>query len=354
MVWLIPVAFLVGSAAGAVALAWWRRRGETAPPAERASSPAAGRSPAGFESLEGVALRICESARVICGAPTAVVLHEPMVQETTVVSVSQGVDRRLIRTPVAPDSAAGRACTSDLAIVGMTGHELFGQFRAGRRRREEQGTAYPLQDNGRGVGALVIFDRDTHLPREVRARLQAMISEEGPRLAAAAAIRAAELRALTDELTGLWNRRALDQVMQGPDDELCALLLVDLDHFKRVNDTLGHTAGDAALTHVARVMRGTLREQDLAARVGGEEFGVWLPNTDREQARQVAERVRAAIAHAPVQWAGNEIPLTCSVGLATRPDTVTQVANLYAAADAALYRAKQGGRNRVEIALPSR
>lgn len=357
MVWLIPVAFLAGSAAGAAALAWWRRRRDgPAPPVEaaRTSSPAMGRSSTGFESLEGVALRICEAARVITGAPTAVVLREPMAHEITVVAVSQGVDRRLVRTPVAPDSAAGRACTSDIPIVGVTGQELFGQFRAGRRRREEQGTAYPLQDSRQGVGALVVFDRNNDLPPDVRARLQALVGEEGPRLAAAAAIRAAELRALTDELTGLWNRRALDLVMQGPEDERCGLLLVDLDHFKRVNDSLGHTAGDAALKHVARVLRGALREQDLAARVGGEEFAIWLPSTEIEQAQQVAERVRAAIAGTPFSWSGRDLALTCSVGVAARPAIVSQVANLYAAADAALYRAKEGGRNRVETALPSR
>jgi diguanylate cyclase (GGDEF)-like protein len=170
----------------------------------------------------------------------------------------------------------------------------------------------------------------------------------------AAAIRAAETRARTDELTGLWNRRALDRTMQVDQSAECALLLVDLDHFKKLNDSLGHAAGDAALRHVARILRSTLREQDLAARVGGEEFALWLPNTSIERAREVAERVRQGVAAAKLYWAGAELSIACSVGVAAKPATVGQTANLYTAADAALYRAKEGGRNRVEVALPNR
>lgn len=355
--WLLAAAFLAGVGAGAAGLARWRRHAWRSTAIARVAGPppaGVGRTTSGFESLESVAFGVCEAAREITGAPTAVVLREPMGPEIVVVAVSQGGDRRLLRTPVTPDSVAARACTSDIPIVGVTCKELFGHFRTDRRRRGEQGTAYPLQDGRQGVGALVVFDRISELAPAARERLRKLLVDGGPRLAAAAAIRAAELRAITDELTGIWNRRALDQVMQGPDDEPCALLLVDLDHFKNVNDTHGHAAGDAALRHVARVLRSTLREQDLAARVGGEEFAVWLPNTSVREARDVAERVRAAIAGTPFEWSGRELQLTCSVGVAARPDIVSQVANLYPAADAALYRAKEAGRNRVETALPSR
>ena len=306
------------------------------------------------EALQSVAFAICESARSLCDCPAVLVLRDLGSQVASIVAVSQGADRRLVRSTVAPDSVAGRACMGDVPIAGTSGTELFGQFRADRRRRDEQGVAYPLRDGRQGVGALVVFAAPEQLGDAVQSRLMGLAEESGPRLAMAAAIRAAETRAQTDELTGLWNRRALDRAMQTDSSFECALLLVDLDHFKKLNDSFGHTAGDAALRHVARVLRAALREKDLAARVGGEEFACWLPNTPLHQAREVAERVRQSVGAARLYWAGAELSLACSVGVAAKPETVGQTANLYAAADAALYRAKEGGRNRVEVALPNR
>lgn len=306
------------------------------------------------EALESVAFAVCEAGRAASECPTAIVLRDPGTQAATIVAVSHGADRRLLGAPVAPDSVAGRACMGDVPIVGMTGKDLFGQLRADRRRREEQGVALPLNDGRQGVGALVVFGRPDQLGGAVQQHLMGLAEENGPRLAMAAAIRAAETRAQTDELTGLWNRRALDRTIQADQSAECALLLVDLDHFKKLNDSFGHAAGDAALRHVARVVRSTLREQDLAARVGGEEFALWLPNTSMERAREVAERVRLAVSGAKLYWAGAELSIACCVGVAAKPETVGQAANLYTAADAALYRAKENGRNRVEVALPSR
>jgi len=321
-----------------------------------APKPAAGTSPAvaAPEALESVAFAVCEAARAASDCASAVILRDPGTQSATIVAVSHGADRRLVHSPVAPDSVVGRACIGDVPIVGMSGKELFGQLRADRRRRDEQGVAFPLHDGRQSVGALVVFGRPDQLGGAVQQRLMTIAEESGPRLAVAAALRAAETRARTDELTGLWNRRALDRTMQLDPSAECALLLVDLDHFKKLNDSLGHAAGDAALRHVARVLRGALREQDLAARVGGEEFALWLPDTPLERAREVAERIRQAVGRAKLYWAGAELSLACSIGVAAKPATVAQTANLYTAADAALYRAKESGRNRVEVALPSR
>ncbi len=306
------------------------------------------------EALESVAFGICQATQAISECPTAVVLRDPVAQSATVVAVSHGADRRLIRSPVTPESAAGRACMGEVPIVGMSGKELFGQLRADRRQHEEQGIAYPLRDGRQGVGALIVFAPGGRLEGDVQRRVSAVTAEGGPRLAVAAAIRVAETRAQTDELTGLWNRRALERAMQTDQSAECVLVLADLDHFKKLNDSFGHTAGDAMLRHMARVLRTMLREQDLAARVGGEEFALWLPATGLATGREVAERVRAAIAGSQLFWAGADLSMTCSLGLAGKPDTTSQAANLYTAADAALYRAKEGGRNRVEVALPSR
>jgi diguanylate cyclase (GGDEF)-like protein len=238
--------------------------------------------------------------------------------------------------------------------VGITDYELFGHLRADRRQRDEPGTAFPLHDGRQPVGALVVFCRLDELDATARGRLMEVVTWSGPRVGSATAVRAAELRAHTDELTGLWNRRLLESVMQDSEGVPCALLLLDLDRFKLLNDNLGHAAGDAALRHVAQVLRGALRGGDVAARVGGEEFALWLPGTPLTRAIEVAERVRNAVAGSRFHWAGSEMGLTCSIGVAARPEIVQQTANLYTAADAALYRAKEGGRNRVEVALAPR
>ena len=126
-----------------------------------------------------------------------------------------------------------------------------------------------------------------------------------------------------------------------------ALVMLDLDHFKRVNDTLGHPAGDAALRHLAKLLRTALRGGDVAARIGGEEFAVWLPGADLALGLEVAERLRALVAERPFRFGGAEHPLSISCGVSACPVPIPQPDNLMATADAALYQAKREGRNRV-------
>ncbi|HLO94536.1 MAG TPA: GGDEF domain-containing protein [Burkholderiaceae bacterium] len=157
-----------------------------------------------------------------------------------------------------------------------------------------------------------------------------------------------------DPLTGLWNRRELGeqlarQALRAARGRIHALLMVDLDHFKRINDELGHAAGDAALRHVARLLQSALREQDCAARYGGEEFALLLPDTPLAGAQALAERLRAALAASVWSWQGRHWPLTASMGLAlSAPGCVGQA--LVETADQAMYRAKAQGRNRVCVA----
>jgi len=127
-------------------------------------------------------------------------------------------------------------------------------------------------------------------------------------------------------------------------------VFVDIDHFKRLNDTLGHQAGDSALRHVADILRRAVRDNDLVARIGGEEFAIWMPHTPIEVGLEVAGRIRATVESTLWRWSGEAYPLTLSCGVASYPETVRDLANLRGAADAALYTAKQGGRNRVERA----
>ena len=128
--------------------------------------------------------------------------------------------------------------------------------------------------------------------------------------------------------------------------------MLDIDDFKRVNDTYGHQKGDEVLAQVAGVLRGLSRDLDAPARYGGEEMAVVLPQTDADGAALLAERMRQAVEalHVPGAGGGRAIGVTVSFGVASVPDTALDRETLIAAADAALYRAKRSGKNRVERA----
>lgn len=164
--------------------------------------------------------------------------------------------------------------------------------------------------------------------------------------------------ATTDYLTGLYNRRAFFEAAQREfararrNGTVFSLLELDLDHFKAVNDTYGHDAGDRALRGVAQVMLRALRVVDLPARLGGEEFAVLLPETDAQEAQGVAERLRQAIASADIQGMAGRFRVTVSIGLATFHPEDPDAEAIVHAADQALYRAKELGRDRVVSAEP--
>jgi len=155
-----------------------------------------------------------------------------------------------------------------------------------------------------------------------------------------------------DALTGALNRRALDAELQTLQalrarGHAHGLVLIDLDHFKRINDEFGHAAGDAALQHAVRVLRACLRELDLLSRIGGEEFCAVLPHTSLAAASQVAERMRGTLQAQPLHWQGRSLTVTASFGVAaSQPDDPLGEAGL-ALADREVYRAKAEGRNRV-------
>ena len=162
------------------------------------------------------------------------------------------------------------------------------------------------------------------------------------------------LRALTDPLTGVFNRRTFLEMSSKEEARarrrgtLTSVLMMDIDHFKRVNDTYGHGVGDQVIKMLAEVATKGLRPTDILARYGGEEFVVTLPETDGEVAGRVAERLRASLAQAIVKADGvGDVSFTVSIGIATFA-TGVPLAKAMERADQALYRAKEGGRNRVE------
>ena len=167
----------------------------------------------------------------------------------------------------------------------------------------------------------------------------------------------AQRLSLTDPLTGLWNYRYLRESLRREVERasrfgrMLAVLVLDLDHFKEVNDTYGHAAGDAVLGEFARRIRIGLREVDVAFRQGGEEFVVLLPETDAYGGAIVAERLGAAVRDLPVSVDGRgEIPVTVSIGVAVFPEHGETVQEVLAAADDALYAAKAAGRDTYRLA----
>jgi diguanylate cyclase (GGDEF)-like protein len=159
--------------------------------------------------------------------------------------------------------------------------------------------------------------------------------------------------ALSDPLTGLANRRALDAAVVRAigrarrDAALCAVLFIDIDFFKDINDTLGHAVGDAVLQRVGRGLRDRLRRGDLLARYGGEEFVALLPDTDLEAAMRVAEVLRRRVATLEFKSLTGTLPVRVSIGVAQLSDELMGAGSLVAAADSAMYEAKRQGRNRV-------
>jgi two-component system cell cycle response regulator len=160
--------------------------------------------------------------------------------------------------------------------------------------------------------------------------------------------------AVTDELTGLYNRRYFDRHLALMLDKAreqerdMAVMLIDMDFFKSVNDTHGHDIGDSVLKEFAQRLRRNIRGVDLACRFGGEEFVVLMPDTDYRQAQNVAERVRMAVAERTFQAPGERpLTVTCSVGLALNETKMDTPESILKRADVALYRAKREGRNRV-------
>jgi diguanylate cyclase (GGDEF)-like protein len=212
-------------------------------------------------------------------------------------------------------------------------------------------TCVPSLVGGEVIGSVLV--RHTQpLGHAGARRVHESMTQASPVLANLRNLALSETRALTDGLTGLPNRRSIEDTLKrmvahaDRTGTPLGVVLFDLDHFKHVNDLSGHEKGDEVLAAVGAATATSLRTSDFAGRYGGEEFILLLPNTDREGAVVVAEKLRAAIAALDVT--GVSRPITASFGVAGLPDDASEPSFLLRTADRALYVAKAQGRNRVE------
>jgi diguanylate cyclase (GGDEF)-like protein len=217
-------------------------------------------------------------------------------------------------------------------------------------------TCVPLTVGGEVIGA-VLLNHPVPYEEAEEQRIQESVGQAAPVLANLRNLAVAEIRAATDGLTGLPNKRAVTDAMKRMFAQASmtvsplGLLLLDLDHFKQINDQGGHPVGDQVLASVGAVLRSVLRARDFAGRNGGEEFAILLPDTGVPAALEIAERVRAAVAE--ISPAGTDVSVTASIGVVGFPAHATSLDRLEWLADAALYLAKRQGRNRVELADPA-
>ncbi|MBI2827613.1 MAG: diguanylate cyclase [Planctomycetia bacterium] len=268
-----------------------------------------------------------------------------------------------LRILQAPDSP--QLVVFDWLMPGLDGTQLCREVRS---RKQEPYTYILLLTAKRAQEDIVeglTAGADDYItkpfnPQELRVRLRAgkrILYLQDQLIASREALRA---MAMHDSLTKLWNRAAILDVLT---NEVCrsqrqglsvGVILADLDHFKAINDTYGHLAGDAVLREVANVMRSTTRPYDAVGRHGGEEFLIVLPGCDQINAASHAERLRTAISQVSIETPEGPARVTVSMGVAvSSQEPVGDVYGLIRMADEALYRAKRLGRNRVECAQRS-
>ncbi len=294
------------------------------------------------QTMEGIGFSLADTVWQATRCPAAVVVRDPATETASVVAVSVGVGRRLLGSAVAPESAVGRACVGDVTAYGMGPVGLLGDRGRDRREREEQGVAFSLIDGSRSVGAIVVFVPPKLVNRWMNDYLVSLAKQAGSVIGRALSAQVTEQLGLIDDVTGQANREGLEQALRDLIGTKCSLVCGYIDQLAEVDPGMMN----AVLRQVATIFRNTLRGYDVPARIDGEGFALVLPDTVLENAVKVADRVRVAVSESQFDI-GRRQAFTCSLGVASVPDTVSDVNDLLAAAEATLEKAKAGGRNRV-------
>ncbi len=276
-------------------------------------------------------------------------LHTPAAEETLQIYAAISADDRLSAlATIGPIPDAEQLEHVRLALIEL---QRGDRPSSTQRTRSHTLAAYAVRGSGEHLLGALIVHRPPRTASLLPARRFAQAASElAPLLRDFRSIAATQNAASMDALTGLPNRRTIMEHLRERIEYVsvgnpCAVLVLDIDHFKAINDTLGHQAGDQCLRAVGAIIARNIRGQDRAGRIGGEEFVVMMPDTNSEMARTVGERLRAAIESTGVHHANGD-PVTASIGIAVASVSDT-VDSLLARADRALYQAKRQGRNRV-------
>jgi diguanylate cyclase (GGDEF)-like protein len=317
----------------------------------------------GHKSQDALCKAICETALQVSSASDAALIRWRADVGRGWVQYSTPGFKHRAPFPMTPESLVALTCTEGLPLhiedvsKRSSATSLFFEGDGGWPKGAV--SIVPLKLEERVIGGIVVAsDQPGTLPRE-----------EGRNVALLGALAATSLemvwemeevsrRARTDALTGLANRRAFDEhleTMLKQADRFghsISLILADVDHFKKVNDSWGHETGDVVLKSIAGTLSEGVRAVDVCARFGGEEIAILLPETALAGAAELANRLRRAVESKPIKAGGEEISVTVSCGVASYPEGVLTKEALFAAADRALYDAKNAGRNCVKSAVP--
>ncbi len=291
------------------------------------------------------ALKAAANAVVITDRNAVVEWVNPAFEALTGYSLEESLGKR--PAELLQSGCQDKPFYTDMWHTILTGETWRGEI----VNKKKDGTLYheeliidPVKDEAGAIRHFIGIKQDISMRKRMEAELQTL--------------------ATTDPLTGLPNRRhflaQLDKEvarLRRFEQQTAALLMLDLDHFKAVNDRYGHATGDKALKHFAGVMNSCLRKVDLAGRLGGEEFAVLLLGSDSENALEFADRLRVQVSRSPLETEHGQVHISVSIGVtqlqAGDPDIGNMAEIALAQADRALYRAKSQGRNRVELSTPA-
>ena len=278
-------------------------------------------------------------------------------------AVGSGIEALKISKQAPPD-----VVILDVVLEDMDGHAVCRWLRLNEGTRDSVILMLTVKNEVKARIEGLHVGADDYLPKpydddELEARIYAALRSRSVRFELRkrnqeleGMLTRAEQVAMTDTVTGLFNRRRFNDVLKREwatakrYGHALSCALVDVDNFKQVNDAHGHGAGDEALRHVAELVLSSVREVDLCARYGGDEFAVLLPHTPRDKAALVMERIRVKLIEARVGWGPECAQVSISVGIASSEEPAIRAADeLVEAADAALYEAKREGRDRVVL-----
>ncbi|HNT27571.1 MAG TPA: GGDEF domain-containing protein [bacterium] len=238
-------------------------------------------------------------------------------------------------------------------------NQLFAELAFAELNRHAQMLTFLLQRHETPQGTLSVFlDSDREVDTQTKSDLLLLCRILSSALNNIEMYETVQNLSNIDALTGLYNRRYLQERTETMTGEAArsgmplSAIMLDIDHFKKVNDRYGHKAGDEVIRFLSRIIKRSVRKVDVAARYGGEEFVLLLHNTTKEGALKVAEKIRETVQGSVVPADGNQLTITSSFGVSSFPELVQRPEDLVKSADEALYESKEGGRNRVTLYMP--